>query len=94
MIQNYELMLLCKPILIEDIKKNTVKKIEAFIEKNGGKLSERESLGKRLLAYPVKKFSEGNYIEYGLSIDAKHIDELTKMVKTQENILRFLILKK
>ena len=89
MIQTYEMMLLCKPILIEDIKKNTVKKIEAFVQKNGGKLEEREGLGKRLLAYPVKKFSEGNYIEYSLEIDSKHVLELSNMLKLQENISDF-----
>lgn len=94
MIQTYEMMLLCKPILIDDIKKNTVKKIEAFVQKKGGSLQEMESLGKRLLAYPVKKFSEGNYIEYKLEIDSKNISELVNMLKLQENVLRFLILKK
>jgi len=90
----YEVMILFKPILVEDIKKNTVSKIEKFVEKNKGKFTEVENLGKRLLAYPIKKFDEGNYIEYSLELDASVLDEFKKELNLMDNVLRFLILKK
>ncbi len=92
--QKYEVMMLYKPLLLEDIKKNTISVIEKFVTSNGGTFSEVDNLGKRLLAYPIKKFEEGHYIEYIMQIDPKHIKELERELTLLDNVLRFLIIKK
>jgi small subunit ribosomal protein S6 len=87
-------MVLYAPLLLEDIKKNTLKKVLTHIEKNGGKLDEVENLGKRLLAYPIKKYQEGHYILYKLTYSSSNIKKLENELKLTENILRFLLIKK
>ncbi len=92
--QEYEVMVLYKPLLLEDIKNNTVSKIKDFIKKNKGEIKEKDNLGKRLLAYPIKKFQEGHYIEYALNLSPSKIEEFKRELRLMDNILRFLIIAK
>lgn len=86
--------MLYKPLLLEDIKKNTISVIEKFVTSNGGTFIEVDNLGKRLLAYPIKKFEEGHYIEYAMELDASKVKELQREMTLLDNVLRFLIIKK
>ncbi|MCA9381246.1 30S ribosomal protein S6 [Candidatus Dojkabacteria bacterium] len=92
--QKYEVMILYKPLLLEDIKKNTTSEIEKFVSSKGGSIKEVDNLGKRLLAYPIKKFEEGHYIEYTMEIEPSHIKELERELSLLDNVLRFLVIKK
>jgi small subunit ribosomal protein S6 len=92
--QKYELMILYKPLLLDDIKKNTYSKIEEFVKDNNGEIKEVDNLGKRLLAYPVKKFKEGHYIQYDLSLNPNKTAELKRNLTLQDNILRFIMIRK
>jgi small subunit ribosomal protein S6 len=87
-------MILYKPLLLEDIKKSTIKKIQDFVSDKKGSFDEVDNLGKRPLAYPIKKFEEGHYIEYKMVIEPEHIKELKRELSIMDNVLRFLILKK
>ena len=55
----YEGLFIIKPDLKEEDAKNTYKAISETVTKNGGTIAKEEVWGKRLLAYPVKKFKEG-----------------------------------
>ncbi len=88
------MLVLYKPLLLEDIKKNTISKIEKFVTQKKGTFTEVENLGKKLLAYPIRKFEEGHYIEYKLTISPEHIAELKKDMQIMDNILRFIIINK
>jgi small subunit ribosomal protein S6 len=57
--QTYDLMMLYKPLLMEDIKKKTISKIQKLVKDLGGDMTEVDNLGKRILAYPINKFDEG-----------------------------------
>ena len=92
--QKYEVMMLYKPLLLEDIKKRTISSVNDFVKSNGGNLTEVDNLGKRILAYPIANFDEGHYIEYLLEINPKHIVELKKEMSLLDDVLRFLIIKK
>ncbi len=92
--QEYEVVILYKPLLLEDIKKSTISKIEKLVEKNGGEFKEVENLGKKLLAYKIKNFDEGHYIEYKLVYTPSKLASLEKQLKLMDNILRFLVIKK
>lgn len=91
------MMVLYVPLLLDDIKKNTTSKIEKFVKKKKGSLEEVKSeIGstKKLLAYPIRKYEEGHYIEYNLTINPADVQELEKLIKLQQDILRHIILKK
>ncbi|MDQ6985885.1 MAG: 30S ribosomal protein S6 [Candidatus Dojkabacteria bacterium] len=92
--QKYELVLLFKPLLFEDIKNNALKKIETFIKDFGGTLTETDNIGKRLLAYPIKNFKEGYYVEYELALDPAKIKEFKTDLNLVQDVLRYLLIKR
>ncbi len=92
--QKYELMVIYKPILFEDIKTNTISKIEKELKKLGGEMKEVENLGKKLFSYPIKTFKEGHYIQYDLKISPENLDKFKADLSLYSDVLRFLIVKK
>ncbi len=92
--QKYEVMIVYKPLLFEDIKNNTLKKIQAQVEKLEGKLKEVDNMGKKLLAYPIKKFKEGYYVEYELHMDSGNLLKFQRQLNLMPDILRYLVIKK
>lgn len=92
--QKYEVMIVFKPLLFEDIKNNSLKKILQTVEKMSGTLTEVDNLGKRLLAYPIKSFKEGYYVEYELDLDPSQSDEFSRQLNLLQDVLRFLVIKK
>jgi ribosomal protein S6 len=52
------------------------------------------SRGKHNLAYPIKDRMNGNYIQLNFSSMPKYINNLSKILKMDSNVLRFLVFKK
>jgi len=89
----YELMIILKPLLPEDIRAQIQKKIEKLIVKGKGKIINTDNWGKRHLAYPIKKHDEGYYIVYKLEMDPTFAQEFQKELKLMNDILRLLLSK-
>lgn len=66
-------------------------KYKALFEKDGLKVSDSQNWGKKVLAYPVRKQSEGIYLSMQLTgkVDPKKINARFKL---DETVLRTLIL--
>ena len=60
---NYETIMIINSNLDEAATKASVEKITALINANG-KVESVEEIGKKKLAYPIKKQAEGYYDQY------------------------------
>ena len=89
----YELMVILKSLLPEDIRAQIQKKIEKLIIKGNGKIVNVDNWGKRHLAYPIKKHDEGYYIVYKLDMDVGFAQEFQKELKLMNDVLRILLTK-
>ncbi|HRN86469.1 MAG TPA: 30S ribosomal protein S6 [Candidatus Dojkabacteria bacterium] len=87
----YELMLILKPMLTEDIRANVLKKIDEYVTKAGGKITKEDIWGKRHLAYIIEGNEEGYYVVYNLELDKSKVTELQNKLKFMNDILRFLL---
>lgn len=87
----YELVVLFKPLLFEDLKNGAISKINSFISKAKGNMTETDNIGKKLLAYPIKDFKEGYYVEYSVEIDSAKAKELERELNLEQDVLRFLL---
>lgn len=87
----YELMVILKPLLPEDIRAGVQKKLETHVKKAKGKILADDVWGKRHLAYPISKHEEGYYIVYKLELAPEHVDEFQVELKLMNDILRFLL---
>lgn len=95
---NYELLVIIKPQIPENVKFGVESKIVQLLESNNGKLLGSEVLGRKKLAYPIKKvktrYTEGLYVLYNFQANPMSLNFIRDNLKSNENILRFLIVKK
>jgi len=94
MLRDYESMLIFIPDFTEDEVKAANQEILDMITKNGGEIVETIEMGKRELAYEIKKLKEGYYFVNHYKLDPKVIKELEQNMILNENILRYNILAK
>jgi small subunit ribosomal protein S6 len=92
-LRNYELVLIISTEVAEDKVDALVESISQPIIKKGGEVAEVERWGKRKLAYPIKKATEGNYLRLVLSSKASATREMTKKLRITEDVLRHILIK-
>lgn len=90
--KNYEVMFIVK-VGEEDVVEAMIKRVEDLITKNGGTVNNIDRMGKRRLAYEVKKQTEGDYTLIEFAIDPSQIKEIDRVIKINESIIRHLIVK-
>jgi small subunit ribosomal protein S6 len=91
--QKYELAIVLKPLSNEEVKDKFVSKLEALVKTLGGNVGKFNYLGKRLLAYPVKKQKEGYYLFCKLEISRNSVKELDGFLNSHAEVLRSLRMK-
>ena len=70
-----------------------VEKVSQFITVRGGNVTEVNQWGRRRLAYPIKHFTEGNYVLTRIKLEATATAELEAGLRISEDILRHLLVK-
>ena len=89
---SYEVMVIVKPAE-EEVIDATIEKVEALIARVGGTVEKVDRWGKRRLAYPVKKFTDGFYVLVDFKSVPAEIKEIDRVMKINDEILRHLIVK-
>lgn len=88
----YELMYILSSAVSDDQVPETVAAIKQNIADFGGSEIEEQQLGKKKLAYPIKKTKNGYYVVETFSLPAEKIKELDAKIRTQNaTIIRYLI---
>lgn len=64
------------------------------VTKQFGKLEKEDLWGVRSLAYPIKHNEKGYYAHYDFQADPTIIPNLDKNIKLNEDIIRYLLIKK
>ena len=89
--RDYEAMFIFHPELTEEKLDQSVKAVEKIIKSEVKGRLETENLGKKTLAYPIKKLNEGYYVNYDFEALPAAIDKIKEELKHSEDILRFMI---
>lgn len=92
--RNYELMYIVKPELDEEQLTGVIEKFANLIAANGGEVVSTDKWGKRRLAYEIKDYREGVYILVNFKGEAGTAQELDRVLKITDDILRFMIINK
>ena len=59
---DYELVVIVRTEAEEEGYEATIESISNYISSHGGSVTDVERWGKRRLAYPIKRYGEGNYV--------------------------------
>lgn len=89
----YESIIIVNPEVNEEGLKALEEKFTGLINENG-KVESVESMGKRKLAYPIKKFNEGTYILFNFEAKPASIAELERVYRITDEILKHIVVKK
>ena len=90
----YEIMFIVKNTIEEEKVKKIADSLKDLITNDKGNIIDFKEIGKRKLAYPIKKEVTGTY--YVMTVEANHdtIKEFSRKVSINENVLRHLVIKK
>jgi len=93
MTNKYELLYILSSQYTEDEVPPLAEKVNKMLEKYGAKITKGENLGKKKLAYPIKKFYQGYYMLNEFELEGKNVDSLSTQLKLSDEILRHIIVK-
>ncbi len=89
---HYEILYII-PSKYEETDLSTVdKKISALIEKEGGKITSKDDLGRRKLAHPIKNVRQGFYLKSEFDFPAQKLTNLNNSLKLMPEVLRHIII--
>ena len=90
----YELMLIADPELDENGLKKLVESYLGTVTKAKGTVDNTDYWGRRKLAYEIDGKLEGNYAGINYTAEPAVSDELDRLLKLNESIIRTKILRK
>lgn len=91
--RDYEMVFIVSPEATEEKFGTTVDNISRFITDRGGVVSGMEQWGKKRLAYPIRHFTEGNYVLARFKMEPPVGKELEANLRISEDILRHLLVR-
>ena len=91
--RDYELIFILSPEVGEEHVPIVVEKVDKLIANKGGSIGKIDHWGRRKLAYPIKRFLEGNYVSAHLKLNPIKITELEANLELTEGIIRYLLVR-
>ncbi|MDR3270925.1 MAG: 30S ribosomal protein S6 [Peptococcaceae bacterium] len=92
--QAYEILYIIQPDLDEEAVTTVVDRFTAVVTDNGGEVVSVDKWGKRRLAYEIKDHRDGYYVLMNFNSEASAAQELERLMKISDQILRFLTTRK
>lgn len=92
--RTYETMCVLAPDLSEEKLKNIEDKIKKIFTNHKVKEVGKKIWGKRPLAYVIKRHRTGHYVQYTYEAPSTAVTDLEKNLGYEEDVLRYLTLKK
>ena len=90
----YEVMYIIKPTVEAEARAAVIEKFSQVITANGGTVESVEELGMKKLAYEINYIGEGFYVLVNFTADAALPAELERNFRINENIMRYIVIKK
>lgn len=89
----YETTFICSPEVPAEKVEDLVSKVKKVVETAGGAITLLQQLGRKRLAYPIKKYREGNYVYLEMTGTGELIAGLENFFKVNDQIIRYLTVK-
>ena len=92
---NYEAAVILNATLSEEETEALIERLSGILTQNGANLKETARWGKRKLAYPIAKKTEGYYVIYYFTLDVatKAMEQLIRTCRFDENVFRCMCIK-
>lgn len=88
--RTYEVMFIVRPDIGDEDLDKLVSTLESQVSGAGGTVKGVERMGKRRLAYMVRRFQEGTYILFTVEGGGNAIHEMERRLRVTEPVIKFL----
>ena len=90
--RDYELLYIIKTEVGEEQTQAVIDRYNGILEGEGATVEKVDKCGKRKLAYTIdKKYTDGFYVLVNFKGEANAVDEVDRLMKIDENLLRHMI---
>ena len=86
----YEVMFIVRPDVTEEDTDKLIAGFSTTVTAGGGAVKTVEKMGRRKLAYMVRKFNDGNYVLLTIEADGAGVLELERRLRVTEPVIKFI----
>ena len=88
--RTYEIMFIIRPDIQDEELDKLIEGFESNVTNGGGTVKSREKLGRRKLAYMVKRFNDGNYVLLTIEAEGSLVGEIERRLRVSEPVIKFI----
>src|SRR5881275_2473973 len=88
--RTYELMFIVRPDMTDEDLDKLISMLQSVVPASGGTVKTVEKMGKRRLAYTVRRFHDGIYVLMVVEGGGPAIHELERRLRVTEPVIKFL----
>jgi small subunit ribosomal protein S6 len=88
--RTYELMFIVRPDMTDEDLEKLISTLETTVTSASGSIKSVDRMGKRRLAYMVRKFREGLYILMTIEGAGSVVHELERRLRVTEQVIKFI----
>jgi small subunit ribosomal protein S6 len=86
----YEVMFIIRPDVDDDEAEKLITNFSSTVTTGGGVVKSVEKLGRRKLAYMVRRFNDGNYVLLTIEAGGPVVLELERRLRVTEPVIKFI----
>ena len=86
----YEVMFIVRPDVADEEVDKLIAGFTTSVTNGGGVVKSAEKMGRRKLAYLVRKFADGNYVLLTLEAGGPVVQELERRLRVSEPVIKFI----
>jgi small subunit ribosomal protein S6 len=90
MSRSYEVMYIVRPDVEEADLDKLIEGFEKHVTDGGGEIKSTEKMGRRRLAYTVRKFNDGFYVLMTILAEGSLIGEIERRLRVSEQVIKFI----
>src|SRR3984957_3142839 len=88
--RTYEVMFIVRPDVEEADLDKLIEGFSANVTSGGGEVKNVEKMGRRRLAYTVRKFNDGFYVLMNIAAEGSLIAEIERRLRVSEQVIKFI----
>ena len=86
----YEVMFIVRPDVVEEEAEKLITGFSTTVTNGGGVVKSVEKMGRRKLAYMVRKFNDGNFVLLTIEANGAVVLELERRLRVTEPVIKFI----
>jgi small subunit ribosomal protein S6 len=88
--RNYEVIFIVRPELPDEEVEKLITQMESVVASAGGTVEKVEKMGRRRLAYRVRKQREGFYVLFNMQGTGDTVKEFERRLKVSDAVVKYL----